>query len=182
VLSHPAREQLALHNGRKAWACATLRRVSGRPTGYSAQASSSAADRTQSSTAASIPGGSWSMPARRSSASAAAWQATPQRTAAVARARWASWAAASSLLWFETTSESIRRVRRSLPAARPCAVRHPRSCSDCGADANAGREAGTSRISTSQPNARASLLSVLTEGECLPTPSNRETALLVAPM
>ena len=39
-------------------------------------------------------------------------------------------------------------ARRSLPAAQSCSVRHPQSSSDCGVDADAGRDAGTSRIST----------------------------------
>src|SRR5450756_1809187 len=51
-----------------------------------------------SSLVVSNPGSSGSMPARHSSASAAAWRAAPQSAAAAARRRWASWASAKSLL------------------------------------------------------------------------------------
>ena len=47
-------------------------------------------ERGQSSPVVSSPGSSGSMPARRSSAAAAAWRAALQRAAAEARARWAS--------------------------------------------------------------------------------------------
>jgi len=40
------------------------------------------------------------------------------------------------------------------------------------------RGAGTRRISTPQPTASAYFFNVVTDGECLPTASSRETALL----
>ena len=50
--------------------------------------------------------------------------------------------------------------------------RHPR----------ASAVAGTRRISTSHPTPCAYFLSVVTDGECLPALSKRDTALLVVPM
>ena len=86
---------------------------------------------------------------------------------------------------------SDRVVNFCIPAALGCPLRERRRQPTCLgtpdrvrrlAEGLARRGSGTILISRLHPTAFAYFLSVLTDGECLPTASRRETALLVVPI